>query len=75
MSTFGWSYPAGCSGVPGSEEELPEACPLCGADNANTEGEPVFLEDPAFCSAACAAVYYKAEAEAEAAFAALLDSE
>lgn len=47
----------------------PEQCPVCGADNADAEGEPVYAGDPAYCSQACAEIaeaWAQAEAEAEA---------
>ena len=72
MNNFGWDYPAGCTSVPGDEPELPEACPMCGAANADEQGEPVYT-DPAFCGEACASGYYKAQAEAEARYSALCD--
>jgi hypothetical protein len=30
-----------------------EECPVCGYPNANEDGEPIFEEDPSFCSARC----------------------
>lgn len=54
MSNFGWDYPAGCTAVPGDEPELPETCPMCGADNTNEHGEPTHAADPAYCSERCA---------------------
>jgi endogenous inhibitor of DNA gyrase (YacG/DUF329 family) len=57
MRIFGWDYPPGCSSVPGDEPDLPETCPTCGGKNANEDGDPVYPEDPAFCSWACSLVY------------------
>lgn len=34
-------------------QDGPETCPVCGKDNAQENGEPVFPEDWAFCSAGC----------------------
>ena len=71
---LGWSYPAGCNGPPG--EDWPERCPVCKADNADADGEPVHPADPAFCSAACAALdnsHARAEAEFESRQLAALD--
>lgn len=69
-SLFGWSYPAGCSSVPGDEPDPPDTCPGCGADNVDADGEPVNPDDPFFCSAVCAEKYTEQEraaADAEAA--------
>jgi hypothetical protein len=38
---------------------LPEECPVCGDLNADEEGRPVYLADPAFCSSHCKEVYVK----------------
>lgn len=38
-------------------EDGPEDCPVCGKANAHENGEPVFPEDWAFCSAACRDTY------------------
>lgn len=80
MSVFGWDYPAGCSSVPGDEAELPESCPMCGADNTNEHGEPTYAADPAYCSERCAvadseaqAIADRLEAEANAEVDALLE--
>jgi len=80
MSNFGWDYPAGCSSVPGDEPELPETCPMCGADNTNEHGEPTHAADPAYCSEGCAvsaseaqAIADRLEAEANAEVDALLE--
>ena len=53
MSIFGWDYPPGCSSVPGDEPELPHSCPACNGENANEYGDPLYNDDPAFCSEAC----------------------
>lgn len=36
-----------------ASQELPEECPVCGYPNADDEGEPIFKDDPSFCSARC----------------------
>jgi hypothetical protein len=51
-------------------QELPEQCPVCGRDNADEEGEPVYAPDPAFCSQACAEQYAKEQEVESAALAA-----
>lgn len=40
-----------------TEQDGPEACPMCGKANAYDSGEPVFPEDWAFCSVGCRDVY------------------
>ena len=37
--------------------ELPEECPVCGYANADDDGEPLFVEDPSFCSERCMREY------------------
>lgn len=64
MSIFGWSYPAGCSSTP-YDDEPPEACPQCGADNSDEDGKIVCADAPDFCSVACQETYLAAEAEYE----------
>jgi len=64
VSIFGWSYPAGCSSTP-YDDEPPEACPQCGADNSDEDGKPVCADAPDFCSVACQETYLSAEAEYE----------
>jgi hypothetical protein len=56
MSIFGWDYPAGCNGTP-YDEESPEECPQCGAENSTEDGEPVCAGAPDFCSVMCAKSY------------------
>jgi len=34
-------------------QDSPEECPVCGYPNADEDGEPIFEEDPSFCSARC----------------------
>ena len=65
MSVFGWDYPAGCTSVPGDEPELPETCPMCGADNQNEHGKPTHAADPAYCSERCAVADSEAQAVAD----------
>jgi hypothetical protein len=57
MSIFGWDYPPGVSNVPGDEPDLPHPCPVCHGENANRDGDPLYNDDPAFCSEACALAY------------------
>lgn len=76
MGKFGWSYPAGCSSVPGDEPDGPEVCPVCDADNMNDEGDWACLEAKGFCSSACRAKYLERcekDAEAEAQYLRELD--
>jgi hypothetical protein len=51
-------------------QDIPEQCPMCGAENADEEGEPVCKEAEAFCSVKCQTEYMaeqKRLAEAEVA--------
>ena len=76
MSKFGWSYPAGCSSVPGDESDGPEVCPVCDADNMNDEGDWKCLTAKGFCSTDCQATYMermKKDVEAEAQYLRELD--
>lgn len=56
MGIFGWSYPPGCSRTP-CDEDYPEACPVCGAENSTDSGVPICDEAPDFCSIKCQDAY------------------
>jgi hypothetical protein len=71
---FGWSYPPGCSGPP-DEADPPEVCPVCGADNADDEGNAICGEAPDFCSVACRDRYVAEQRAADDAYAAALIEE
>ncbi len=69
MGIFGWDYPPGCHFVPG-DEDVPEVCPVCGAENYDPETNKWAFGDGPYCSATCRDRDYenmRAEAEAEAA--------
>jgi len=40
-------------GHPDETLEFAEECPVCGYPNADVDGEPLFEEDPSFCSNRC----------------------
>jgi hypothetical protein len=40
-----------------ADQDAPEACPVCGADNCTEAGDWVCAEAPAFCSVACRDTY------------------
>jgi len=59
-SVFGWDYPPGAANdpnAPWNQEDPPEECPMCGQPNSDEEGNPVFDEDPIFCSRVCLEKY------------------
>jgi hypothetical protein len=46
MNKFGWSYPAGCNGLPDDEEPLiKDICPHCDAVNVAWEEVEVVLDN------------------------------
>jgi hypothetical protein len=45
--------------------DIPEECPMCHKKNADNDGEPLFDDDPAFCSAECRNSYMSAVAIAD----------
>jgi len=57
---LGWSYPAGAENDPNApynQIDPPEECPVCGEPNADEDGEPVYPDDPSFCSEKCLLKY------------------
>jgi hypothetical protein len=37
--------------------DIPEECPVCGYPNADDDGQPIYPDDPAFCSKHCTDQY------------------
>lgn len=64
---FGWSYPAGAENDPNAPwnqtDEYTEECPVCGNMNCDEQGNPLFDEDPSFCSSECLDTYIRIEEE------------
>ena len=63
-NVLGWFFPAGAANDPNApyNQEPLDSCPICGENNVDENGEPLFHEPP-FCSEECRTRYEIREEE------------